>query len=129
MSGTIIEVRGGGSDGGALDRFGEELASRGARVEVVREGGTSGLSGGQAAPACRALARHGVIVVTSLEGIEPGEGTVLIRTDIAEITDAARLDAFMRRLELSGNVPPPSGKPSPEEEEAVRARLRELGYL
>jgi len=67
--------------------------------------------------------------VTSLEGIEPGEGTVLIRTDIAEITDAARLDAFMRRLELSGNVPPPSGKPSPEEEEAVRARLRELGYL
>lgn len=56
------------------------------------------------------------------------EGTVLIRTDIAEITDAARLDAFMRRLELSGNVLH-LRQTSPEEEEAVRARLRELGYL
>lgn len=129
MRGTIIEVRGGSTDGGALDRLGEELSSRGARVEVVREGGASGLSGEQAAPACRALARHGVIVVTSLEGVSPGDGSTLIRTDIAEITDASRLDAFMRRLELSGNVPPPAGKPSAEEEEAVRARLRELGYL
>ncbi len=129
MRGTIISVTGGDADGPALDRLGAELAARGARVEVIHSTSTSGLCGGQALPACMALARHGVTVVTSICGIHPDEAATLVETDLGEITDPQRFDDFIRRLELSGDVPPPAHQHGAEEEEAIRARLRELGYL
>ncbi len=126
MRGTIIRVRGGDGAPGLLDELGRLIESRGAGVEVVQGSGSSGLAGEGAIPACLALARHGVTVVTSCE-VPAGDGVVDL--DAADISDPARLDAFLRRLELAGMIPPPDEGPEEAEEELIRKRLEDLGYL
>ncbi|HRY61864.1 MAG TPA: hypothetical protein P5266_06650 [Candidatus Fermentibacter sp.] len=125
MTGTIISVAGGDSDLSRLDALGAELSSRGAGVEIVHPQSGNGL---RDRSACTALARHGVTVVTSLGGFESAEGFRVVSTDLAEIGDAERLDSLLRKLELAGIVPPPAGRAGAEED-AVRDRLRRLGYL
>lgn len=125
MTGTIISVAGGDSDVSRLDALGAELSSRGAGVEVVHARSSNGL---RDASACAALARHGVTVVTPLAGFDASGGYRIVSTDLAEIGDAQRLDSLLRRLELAGIVPPPADRAGAEED-AVRERLRRLGYL
>lgn len=129
MAGTIISISGGDGRSPLLDRLGEMLAGRGARVEVVHGSSATGLSGEEARPACRILAKHDVTVVTSICGFSVSEGVNVIDTDLEEIANETRLDAFLRRLELSGLIPPPVEHIDKSEEEAIRERLRELGYL
>lgn len=125
MTGTIISVAGGDSDVSRLDALGAELSSRGAGVEVVHPQSGNGL---RDASVCAALARHGVTVITSLGGFGPTDDFRVVSTDLAEIGDAERLDSLLRKLELAGIVPPPAGRAGAEED-AVRERLRRLGYL
>lgn len=122
-AGLVILVSGPGADG-VMDRLAGHLGRRGAGVEVIS--GDSRL-GAAAADVCAMLARHGVTVLTSSD---PGPcGARVERAEAAELDCEERMDAFLRRLELSGAVPAPPHELDPQEEESVRRRLEELGYL
>jgi hypothetical protein len=52
-----------------------------------------------------------------------------MRSPIASWYRGNNSSAFLRRLELSGLIPPESGELSGDEEALIRERLQKLGYL
>ncbi|MGM0628458.1 MAG: hypothetical protein ACQETZ_09890, partial [Candidatus Fermentibacterota bacterium] len=84
------------------------------------------------AAACGMLARHGVIVITSgcLEMPDVSLDEVEVRKVSEEMLESKNmLNVFVRELELAGLVPPPEHDVHPDEEEEIRKKLSDLGYL
>ncbi|MBD3369755.1 hypothetical protein GF402_05250 [Candidatus Fermentibacteria bacterium] len=134
--GVVIWISDGGSRANELaDGLKVEMTSRGGKVELLDAEalgrlGAGGNHGGTAA-ACDMLARHGAIVIVI------GKATLhcdLHDVEVQEITSEmiASEDAiqrFLRKLELSGLLPPPKHDVHPDEEEEIRKKLSDLGYL
>lgn len=77
---------------------------------------------------CGMLSRHGVAVLAAYTSAEP-EGAVLdVAIDDNDTPDFAA-EKVLDKLEERGVVALGSETYSPEEEEAVRKRLAELGYI
>jgi hypothetical protein len=109
---------------GAISGLEAELASRGASVEVLIPERQPDIPPGSIPAAAAMLARHGVVVRT----IGACEAHV-VQTSEEELLDPVSRSAFLRRLELSGLIPPESGELSGDEEALIRERLQKLGYL
>jgi hypothetical protein len=112
---------------GAITGLEAELSSRGASVEVLIPERQPDIPPGSIPAAAAMLARHGVVVLTS-GPIGACEAHV-VQTSEEELLDPVSRSAFLRRLELSGLIPPESGELSGDEEAVIRERLQKLGYL
>ena len=94
-------------DADALERFGSAAA---------------------AACACALLARNGVIVIASCEGVEPEGARMDVAIDPNDTPDFAA-EKILDQLAERGLVDLESTDYSPEEEEQIRQRLADLGYI
>jgi len=104
------------------------IRARGADVQVLTAGLEPGISPGSIPSAAALLARHGVTVIVDGSSGECTAGAV--KADAADLLEPGSLDAFLRRLELAGLVPPPAGEEiACDEENLIRERLQKLGYL
>jgi hypothetical protein len=134
--GVVIWISG---DGKVADELGDglrsEMVSRGGKVELLdadalEKLGAAGSYRGTAAT-CDMLARHGAIVIVI------GKGRLrcdLHQVEVREITADMMLsedevEGFVRKLELSGLLPPPRHDVHPDEEDEIRKKLSDLGYL
>lgn len=105
------------------------LVEMGKRVEVIdaahvdRFGGDAG-----AAYACRLLSRNGVLVVAGYEGREPEGEYIEAEVDVHDTPDFAA-EKIVDALAEAGFVELESADYSPEEEEEIRKRLADLGYI
>jgi hypothetical protein len=137
MTGAIIWITGkdGGRNSAVLERLRAELAERGGRVEVLHGDLEENLGVHEDLDrkihACSMLARNGVTVLVSSSSLpdHEEEGVTCMEVEASSIEDAEGMHEFIRRLELGGLVPPPSHDVHPDEEEEIRKRLAQLGYL
>ena len=119
------------------DSLGSELLTRGGRVEVLHRDaleqmGVEDTSANGKAAACGMLARHGVIVITS--GCSEMPDVSLDEVEVRKVseemlTSSEMMEVFIRELELAGLIPPPEHDVHPDEEEEIRKKLSDLGYL
>jgi len=137
VKGLVIWIRRSpGSDESVLDRLGEEIGSRGGRVEVFHSQALEklGISDNHQAlsAACAMLASHGVIVIAAgdgLSGMDDSDSVAVREISEEELLDGSSHREFMRQLELSGLIPPPKHDVHPDEEKEILERLRKLGYI
>lgn len=103
-----------------------ELGKSVERLDAALAEAVGGPSG--ANRVCGLLSRHGVAVFAAYDGAEP-EGAVLdVEVDDNDTPDFAA-EKVLDQLEEHGVVELGSETYSAEEEEAVRKRLAELGYI
>lgn len=138
MKGVVIWIASDSEQAdGMADSLGRELLSRGGRVEVLHRNalekmGVGDTSANGKAAACGMLARHGVIVITS--GCSEMPDVSLDEVEVRKVSEEMlesknMLNVFVRELELAGLVPPPEHDVHPDEEEEIRKKLSDLGYL
>lgn len=105
------------------------LVELGRRVEVIEPSHAEKLGGDAgAAFACRLLTRNGVIVVASYEGREPEGESVEAEVDEHDTPDFAA-EKILDALAEAGFLELESADYTPEEEEEIRKRLADLGYI
>jgi hypothetical protein len=119
------------------DSLGSELLARGGRVEVLHRDalekmGVEDTSANGKAAACGMLARHDVIVITS--GCSEMPDVSLEDVEVRKVSEDMlksdeMMNVFVRELELAGLVPPPEHDVHPDEEEEIKKKLSDLGYL
>ena len=137
MTGAIIWITGDNDsrNSGVLERLRAELAERGGRVEVLHGDLEENLGVHENLDrkihACAMLARNGVTVLVSSSSMpdREEEGVACMEVEASSIEDAEGMHEFVRKLELRGLVPPPPHDLHPDEEEEIRKRLTQLGYL
>jgi hypothetical protein len=138
MKGVVIWIASDSREADTMaDTLGSELLSRGGRVEVLHRDalekmGVEDTSANGKAAACAMLARHDVIVITSgcpeMPDTDPGD--VEVRKVSEDMLKSRKMmNVFIRELELAGLVPPPEHDVHPDEEEKIRKKLSDLGYL
>ena len=105
------------------------LVELGRKVEVIeaahaeRMGGDAG-----AALVCRLLSRNGVIVVSAYAGREPEGEWVEAEIDTHDTPEFAA-EKILDGLAEAGVLALESSDYTPEEEEQIRKRLADLGYI
>jgi hypothetical protein len=105
------------------------LLELGRKVEVMDDALAARLGGGSgAALACRLLARNGVAVLAAYDGPAP-EGEVLEAEVDEHDTPEFAAEKILDALAEEGLVTLETGDYSPEEEEEIRKRLADLGYI
>ena len=138
MKGVVIWIASDSEQAdGMADSLGRELLSRGGRVEVLHRDalekmGVEDTSANGKAAACGMLARHGVIVITS--GCSEMPDVSLDEVEVRKVSEEMlesreMMNVFVRELELAGLVPPPEHDVHPDEEEEIKKKLSDLGYL
>jgi len=105
------------------------LVEMGRGVELLDQRVVERLGGHD--PACYAsglLTRNGVIVIITVPGLRPETQRVAIEIDEHDTPDFAA-DKILDELARENIVILEDGDYSPEEEEQIRARLSNLGYI
>jgi hypothetical protein len=105
------------------------LLELGSPVEVLDDSHAACLGGpGGAAYACRLLSRNGVIVLATYAGAPPEGDCVEAEIDAHDTPEFAAEKAIDALAE-EGLVSLDTTDYSPEEEEEIRKRLADLGYI
>lgn len=90
---------------------------------VALLGGAAG-----AAQACRLLSRNGVIVAAAFDGARPEGACIEIALSVHDTPDFAA-EKILDALADAGLVNLGSGGYAPEQEERIKQRLADLGYI
>jgi hypothetical protein len=105
------------------------LVELGRKVEVLEPAHAERLGGDAgAALACRLLSRNGVIVVAAYEGRDPEGDSVEAEIDAHDTPEFAA-EKILDGLAEAGIITLESADYTPEEEEEIRKRLADLGYI
>jgi len=105
------------------------LVELGHRVEHIDAAAAKRLSTRKAAVlACELLTRNGVFTVVSAEGVNPAEPCLKAEVSPHDTPDFAA-DKVLDALAAGGYISLEAVDYTPEEEEQVRVRLSQLGYL
>ena len=105
------------------------LVELGRKVEVIEPAHAERLGGDSGASlVCRLLSRNGVIVVCSYEGREPEGEWVEAEIDAHDTPEFAA-EKILDGLAEAGVLALESSDYTPEEEEQIRKRLADLGYI
>ena len=105
------------------------LLEMGRNVEHLDEAAVKRLGGpASAAHACDLLTRNGVIAVITHPKLKPRGGVLEIEVDAHDTPDFAA-EKILDELAAAGVIALESTGYSPEEEELIRKRLADLGYI
>ncbi|HOZ47530.1 MAG TPA: hypothetical protein PLO37_20220 [Candidatus Hydrogenedentes bacterium] len=105
------------------------LVELGCRVERVDDDFVRAAGGrDQAARACGSMAGSGTIAVCALEGFVPDGARVVVAISRHDTPDFAA-EKILDELDSAGVIDLDSQDYTPEEEERIRARLADLGYI
>jgi len=83
---------------------------------------------GDAAFVCRLLSRNGIIVLATYGGAKPQEDCLEMAVDPRDTPDFAA-EKILHGLEEKGVIERASADYTPQEEEEIRRRLADLGYI
>ena len=105
------------------------LLEMGRNVEHLDEAAVKRLGGpASAAHACDLLTRNGVIAVITHPKLKPRGGVLEIEVDAHDTPDFAA-EKILDELATTGVIALESTGYSPEEEDLIRKRLADLGYI
>jgi hypothetical protein len=105
------------------------LVELGRKVEVIEPAHAERLGGdGGASLVCRLLSRNGVVVLASYEGRDPEGESVEVEIDVHDTPEFAA-EKILDGLAEEGVVSMESSDYTQEEEEEIRKRLADLGYI
>ncbi len=113
----------------AVKTLGRRLVEMGRGVEVFSTEEVRKLGGAKrAAYVCGLLARNGIVVVVTDKAVCPEGEVIRAEVDAHDTPDFAA-EKILDELAATGAVTLEAVDYSPEEEEAIRKRLADLGYI